>query len=78
MLQIEFSPSERLYPFESRWYESDVGPVHYIDEGEGAPILFVHGNPTWSFTCIRLLRQPPPAPPMRRTPPSSRSSRACS
>jgi haloalkane dehalogenase len=26
-----------------------VGPVHYIDEGEGDPILFLHGNPTWSF-----------------------------
>jgi haloalkane dehalogenase len=23
--------------------------VHYIDEGEGEPILFLHGNPTWSF-----------------------------
>jgi haloalkane dehalogenase len=23
--------------------------VHYIDEGEGPPILFLHGNPTWSF-----------------------------
>jgi haloalkane dehalogenase len=26
-----------------------VGPVHYIDEGVGDPILFLHGNPTWSF-----------------------------
>jgi haloalkane dehalogenase len=23
--------------------------VHYIDEGVGDPILFLHGNPTWSF-----------------------------
>jgi haloalkane dehalogenase len=23
--------------------------VHYIDEGVGEPILFLHGNPTWSF-----------------------------
>lgn len=22
---------------------------HYIDQGQGDPILFVHGNPTWSF-----------------------------
>ena len=22
---------------------------HYIDEGEGEPLLMVHGNPTWSF-----------------------------
>jgi haloalkane dehalogenase len=26
-----------------------MGKIHYIDEGEGKPILFLHGNPTWSF-----------------------------
>jgi len=44
-----FTPDPRLFPFESKWFESRVGPVHYIDEGEGDPILFLHGNPTWSF-----------------------------
>ena len=44
-----FTPDSRLFPFESKWFESRVGPVHYIDEGVGAPILFLHGNPTWSF-----------------------------
>jgi haloalkane dehalogenase len=44
-----FKPDRRLFPFESKWYESAVGPVHYIDEGSGPPILFLHGNPTWSF-----------------------------
>lgn len=23
--------------------------LHYIDEGEGPPLLLLHGNPTWSF-----------------------------
>ena len=44
-----FTPDARLFPFESRWFESRVGPVHYIDEGVGDPILLLHGNPTWSF-----------------------------
>ena len=44
-----FQPDRRLFPFESRWFDSAVGPVHYIDEGVGDPILFLHGNPTWSF-----------------------------
>jgi len=44
-----FDPDRRLFPFDSKWYESAVGPVHYIDEGSGPPILFLHGNPTWSF-----------------------------
>lgn len=34
--------------------------MHYLDEGEGPPILLLHGNPTWSFLyrglIIRLRR----------------------
>ena len=44
-----FRPDPRLFPFESRWFEGPGGKVHFIDEGEGPPILFLHGNPTWSF-----------------------------
>lgn len=44
-----FTPDPRLFPFESKWFESRVGPIHYIDEGEGEPLLLLHGNPTWSF-----------------------------
>lgn len=44
-----FTPDSRLFPFDSKWFESRVGPVHYIDEGVGRPILLLHGNPTWSF-----------------------------
>jgi haloalkane dehalogenase len=46
---IEFTPDRALYPFESRWFDSSRGRMHYIDEGIGPPILFCHGNPTWSF-----------------------------
>jgi haloalkane dehalogenase len=46
---IDFRPDPRLFPFESRWFDGPTGKVHYIDEGEGPPILFLHGNPTWSF-----------------------------
>jgi haloalkane dehalogenase len=44
-----FQPDRRLFPFESKWFESRAGTVHYLDEGSGPPILFLHGNPTWSF-----------------------------
>jgi len=27
---------------------------HYLDEGEGPPVVMVHGNPTWSFYFRRL------------------------
>lgn len=44
-----FRPDPRLFPFESHWFDSSVGKVHYLDEGSGPPILLLHGNPTWSF-----------------------------
>jgi haloalkane dehalogenase len=44
-----FEPDPRLFPFESWWLDGGAGRVHYIDEGSGPPILFLHGNPTWSF-----------------------------
>ena len=38
-----------LYPFEDRWLEIDGNLVHYVDEGEGPPLLLLNGNPSWSF-----------------------------
>ncbi|MCB9591753.1 MAG: alpha/beta fold hydrolase [Sandaracinaceae bacterium] len=37
------------YPFAPRFHDSGEGRMHYVDEGEGDPILFVHGTPSWSF-----------------------------
>jgi haloalkane dehalogenase len=37
------------YPFTPHWFEHDGLKQHYVDEGEGAPVLMVHGNPTWSY-----------------------------
>ena len=45
-----------LYPFEDRWEGIDGATVHYVDEGEGRPILMVHGNPTWSFLYRDIIR----------------------
>lgn len=45
----DFKPDPELFPFESRWLDTRAGRIHYVDEGEGPPILLLHGNPTWSF-----------------------------
>lgn len=45
------------YPFVSRWLPLSEGQVHYLDEGSGDPIVFVHGTPTWSFEYRRLIRE---------------------
>jgi haloalkane dehalogenase len=56
-MTADFTPSPELYPFESRWFDSSVGAVHYVDEGQGRPLLLLHGNPTWSFLYRHLIRE---------------------
>ncbi len=46
----------RLYPFRSRYREVRGRRIHYLDEGEGPPVVMVHGNPTWSFYFRELVR----------------------
>jgi len=44
------------YPFQSRWLELSAGRMHYVDEGAGEVLLFVHGTPSWSFEWRHLIR----------------------
>lgn len=37
------------YPFKSRFKDVNGAKIHYIEEGEGDPILFLHGVPTSSY-----------------------------
>jgi haloalkane dehalogenase len=34
------------FPFESHYVEVNGSKIHYVEEGLGDPILFLHGNPT--------------------------------
>lgn len=48
-----------LYPFDSTWHALPAGRLHYVDEGTEhagrGTLLFVHGNPTWSFHWRHLI-----------------------
>ena len=44
------------YPFTPREFETGDGVMRYLDEGEGRPIVFLHGNPTWSYLYRGLVR----------------------
>ncbi len=37
------------FPFESKYMDVNDSKMHYVDVGEGDPILFLHGNPTSSY-----------------------------
>ncbi len=45
-----------LFPFDSHYLETGNGKLHYVDQGNGDPILFVHGTPSWSFLYRELIQ----------------------
>jgi len=48
-------PSE-LYPFKGHVLDLNGLRYHYLDEGDGDPVVAVHGNPTWSFYFRELVK----------------------
>jgi haloalkane dehalogenase len=57
---VSRTPDERLvglpdFPFESSYEEVDGLRLAYLDEGEGAPVVFFHGEPTWSFLWRKVI-----------------------
>lgn len=47
---------DKIYPFRSNFLNLNGNNLHYIDEGQGRPILMLHGNPTWSFYYRNLIQ----------------------
>ncbi len=43
------------YPFAPHYRDVEGLRLAHIDEGEGAPVLFMHGEPTWSFLWRHLI-----------------------
>jgi haloalkane dehalogenase len=54
-MNVDFTPDPTQFPFESRWFDSSAGRMHYVDEGAGPTIMFFHGNPMWSFLYRHLI-----------------------
>jgi pimeloyl-ACP methyl ester carboxylesterase len=44
------------YPFPPNHLTIDGYKLHYIDEGEGETILFIHGTPSWSFDYRNVIK----------------------
>lgn len=49
--------NRRSYPFAPHYLQAEGGRLHYVDEGEGEPILFLHGRDTWSYLFRTAIRQ---------------------
>jgi haloalkane dehalogenase len=60
LVEVYRTPDERFaglpgYAFEPRYVEQDGLRMHYVDEGSGAPILLLHGEPTWAFLYRKMI-----------------------
>ena len=64
MADVYRTPDERFdglpgYDFAPHYLELDGDldglRMHYLDEGEGDPILLLHGEPTWSFLYRKMI-----------------------
>ena len=54
------TPDERFrnlpdFPYEPRYAELDGLRVARVDEGDGAPVVFFHGEPTWSYLWRKVI-----------------------
>jgi cis-3-alkyl-4-acyloxetan-2-one decarboxylase len=54
-MSVRLEPFRHLFPFESRFHDHAGVRQHYVDEGRGAPVVMLHGNPTWSFMYRALI-----------------------
>jgi haloalkane dehalogenase len=59
-VQVYRTPDERFaglpgYPWQPRYLEQDGLRMHYLDEGDGDPVLLLHGEPTWSYLYRKLI-----------------------
>lgn len=43
------------WPFTPRYFEGNGFRMHYVDEGEGDPIICLHGEPTWGYLYRRFI-----------------------
>jgi haloalkane dehalogenase len=59
-VEVYRTPDERFsdlpdYDFEPRYAEVDGLRLHYLDKGDGDPIVCFHGEPTWSYLYRKMI-----------------------
>ena len=43
------------FPFVAHWRQFDGLRLAHVDEGDGQPVVLLHGEPTWSFLWRKVL-----------------------
>ena len=60
-METKTKVSPELYPFKSQFMAIAGHRYHYIEAGEGDPVVMIHGNPSWSFYFRVLIQRLSPA-----------------
>lgn len=60
MTDVYRTPDERFvdlpdFPWEPRYEQVDGLRIARVDEGHGEPVVFLHGEPTWSFLWRKVM-----------------------
>jgi haloalkane dehalogenase len=59
-MDVYRTPDERFaelpgFSFEPHYTDVEGLRIHFVDEGDGAPALLLHGEPTWSYLYRKLV-----------------------
>jgi haloalkane dehalogenase len=59
-MEVFRTPDERFeslpdFPYEPRYREWEGMRLAHVDEGEGPPVVMLHGEPTWGFLYRKLM-----------------------
>jgi haloalkane dehalogenase len=54
------TPDERFtelpgFGFHPHWHDADGLRMHYLDEGDGEPVVCFHGEPTWAYLYRKMI-----------------------
>ncbi len=47
---------EKTMPFKRNYIDRNGQQYHYVNEGQGSPVVMIHGNPSWSFYYRNLVK----------------------
>jgi haloalkane dehalogenase len=55
-MRLPFVPDAATWPYPPQTLALPDGHLHYVEAGDGPPVVFVHGTPTWAYEWRHLLR----------------------
>jgi cis-3-alkyl-4-acyloxetan-2-one decarboxylase len=57
---VEMIPAHETFggtwPFAPHFFEGNGFRMHYVEEGDGEPIICLHGEPTWGYLYRRFIQ----------------------